>query len=169
MADEKRYWLFKSEPEVFGIDDLILAENQATAWDGVRNYQARNFLRDDVQVGDEVLFYHSRNAPIGVAGVALVTRAAFADPLQFDESSKYHDEKATPEEPRWYAVEITFQQKFEEVVTLKELKAHPDLTEMLVTKRGQRLSIQPVQPEEFRIVVELGRAKDLEDDPLDLI
>jgi predicted RNA-binding protein with PUA-like domain len=153
VARRKRYWLFKSEPEVFGIADLAAAPGARTFWEGVRNYQARNLLRDDVGVGDGVLFYHSRNEPIGVAGEARVVTAASPDPTQFDAQSKYHDEGASKDDPRWLGVEIEFVRAFDRVVPLSALKANPKLAAMMVTQRGARLSIQPVTPDEWRAVM----------------
>lgn len=152
---EPRCWLFKSEPDVYGID--ALAEDGTTYWDGVRNYQARNLLRDEMQVGDKVLYYHSRIKPMGVVGIAEITRAGYPDPTQFEADSHYFDAKATPEAPRWYVVDVTFVEKFPRVVTLAEMKADPALEGMMVTRRGARLSVQPVSPEHFAHVVALSR------------
>lgn len=153
----KRHWLMKSEPSVFSIDDL--AKVGTTSWDGVRNYQARNLLRDDVKAGDEVLFYHSSAEPSGVAGIAKVARAAYPDPTQFDKKSEYHDPGSTRDDPRWLTVDVTFVRKLPRVVTLSELKANPALAEMVVTKKGSRLSVQPVTPQEFAAVVAMGTEK----------
>jgi predicted RNA-binding protein with PUA-like domain len=150
----KRCWLMKSEPSVFSIDDLERAG--PTAWEGVRNYQARNLLRDDVKVGDDVLFYHSSAEPAGVAGIAKVVRAAYPDPSQFDRKSEYHDPKATRDAPRWFVVDVKFVRKFANVVPLAALKANPALAEMLVTKQGSRLSVQPVTAREFAAVVAMA-------------
>jgi len=153
----KRYWLMKTEPEVFSIDDLEAGGREE--WDGVRNYQARNYMRNEMKVGDEVLFYHSRCDPPGVAGIAGVCAAARPDLTQFDPKSPYHDPKATRAEPRWFMVAVEFIEKFPVVVSLAEMKDDPALEGMLVTKRGQRLSIQPVEPAHFRRVRQLGRKK----------
>jgi len=147
----KRRWLMKSEPSVFSIDDL--ARVKRTSWDSVRNYQARNLLRDDVKVGDEVLFYHSSADPAGVAGVARIARAAYPDPSQFDKKSEYFDPKAARDAPPWVVVDVEFVRKLPRVVTLAELKANPALAEMVVTKRGSRLSVQPVTAAEFAAVL----------------
>ncbi|HMV68467.1 MAG TPA: EVE domain-containing protein [Myxococcota bacterium] len=152
-----RCWLMKSEPSVYAIDDL--RRDGATGWEGVRNYQARNMLRDDTSVGDLVLFYHSSADRIGVAGVAEIVRAGYPDPTQFDPTHTYHDPAATPDKPRWYRVDIGFVERFADVVTLDELKADPALDGMLVLKRGMRLSVQPVEPAHFERVRALGRAK----------
>lgn len=151
----KRYWLMKSEPDVYSIDDL--ARKGVDAWEGVRNYQARNFMRDDMKVGDEVLFYHSNASPPGVVGIARVARTAYPDPTAFDPKSPYHDPKSDPERPRWVMVDVGFVEKFPAVVPLSVLQETPGLEHMLVTKKGMRLSVQPVTPEEWDIVVRLGR------------
>lgn len=150
----KRCWLMKSEPSVFSIDDL--ERSGPTPWEGVRNYQARNLLRDEVKAGDDVLFYHSSAEPPGVAGIAKVVRSAYPDPSQFDRKSEYHDPKATREAPRWFVVDVKFVRKFANVVPLAALKADPALAEMLVTKKGSRLSVQPVTASEFAAVVALA-------------
>jgi predicted RNA-binding protein with PUA-like domain len=151
----KRHWLMKSEPSVFSIDDL--AKKGVTAWDGVRNYQARNLIRDEMGVGDEVLFYHSSAEPAGVAGIAKIAAAAYPDPSQFDRRSEYHDPAATKDAPRWFVVDVRFVRKFPRVVALAELKANPALAKMVVTQRGSRLSVQPVTPEEFAAVLAMAK------------
>ncbi|MDJ0974207.1 MAG: EVE domain-containing protein [Planctomycetota bacterium] len=156
MARAKRYWLFKSEPDVYSIDDL--KRDGSTYWEGVRNYQARNLLRDDIKKGDEVLFYHSRIKPMGVAGIAKVTRGGYADPSQFDKKHKYFDPKANEDNVRWYVVDLSFVSKFDEVVTLEDLKAEAKLADMMVVQRGARLSIQPVTAAEFKVVKKMGTA-----------
>lgn len=152
----KRFWLMKSEPDAYSIDDL--ERDGRTTWDGVRNYQARNHLRD-AKRGDTVLFYHSSTKPPGVAGVARVTREAFPDPTATDAKSEYFDPKSSADDPRWFTVEVEFVERFEDLVTLDELKADPRFEGMLVTRRGQRLSVQPVEPEHARAVIALGRRK----------
>lgn len=154
MVRAKRYWLMKSEPDTYSIDDL--ERDGVTPWEGVRNYQARNLLRDEVQVGDEVLFYHSNAKPPGVAGLGRVIRAAYPDPSAFDSSSEYHDPRSSSESPTWIAVDVRFVRKLERLVTLDELKANPELEGMLVTRRGQRLSVQPLSAEHFRTVVAMA-------------
>jgi predicted RNA-binding protein with PUA-like domain len=151
-----RAWLFKSEPDVFSIDDLAAAPGQTTCWEGVRNYQARNLLRDDIAVGDLVLYYHSRVEPIGVAGVARVVRAGYPDPFQFEPGHRYEDPKATPETPRWYAVDVQFVERFPAVLPLATLKATPACQDMMVVQRGARLSIQPVTMGELAAVRRLA-------------
>ena len=153
----KQYWLMKSEPGTYSIDDL--ARDGKTCWEGVRNYQARNFMRDRMAVGDEVLFYHSSTEPVGVAGVARLCRGAYPDYTAQDSKSRYHDPKATKAEPIWYMVDVAFVEKFTEVVSLAELKAAKELDGMLARRRGQRLSVQPVEAAHFRIVRRLGRKK----------
>src|SRR5437016_3018304 len=142
-----KYWLMKSEPDVFSIDDLKSAK--ASLWDCVRNYQARNFMVNDMSVGDEILFYHSNAEPPGIAGRAKVMGAAEPDPTQFDKKSEYYDPKATREKPRWFGVRVSFVEKFHRVVPLAELHAEKTLKNMQVLKRGQRLSIQPVTAQEY--------------------
>ncbi len=138
-----RCWLMKSEPEEVSIDDLASAPGQTVAWFGVRNYQARNFMRDQMSLGDPVFFYHSSCPQPGIAGLAEVTRLAYPDQTQFDRSSPYFDPKASLEHPRWFNVEVTFRQKTR-LVTLAELRADPLLEGMLLLARGSRLSITPV-------------------------
>lgn len=151
-----RYWLFKSDPATFGLEDLERSPGRTTCWDGVRNYQARNFLRDDVQVGDGVLFYHSQSRPPAVVGTAEVVRAAYPDPTQFDRRDPGHDPKSPPGEPRWYAVDIRLRQRLPRPVGLPELRRTPGLEEMVLLRKGSRLSIQPVSAGEWRIVLRLG-------------
>ena len=152
----KRYWLMKCEPEAYSIDDL--ARDGSTCWEGVRNFQARNYLRDDFQVGDGVLFYASNSVPSGVAGLAEVSRAAYPDSFAFDKEHDYFDPKSDPENPTWYMVDVKFVEKFPEIIPLEALKETPGLEEMMVIRKGMRLSIQPVAKPEFEIVKKLGRA-----------
>ena len=149
-----RNWLMKSEPEVYSIDDL--RRDGRTSWEGVRNYQARNFMRDDARPGDNVLFYHSNADPPGVAGLATVTRGGYPDPSARDPGSDYFDPKASDQDPRWYMIDVAFGEKFPAVVPLDTLRQTPGLEKMLVINKS-RLSVQPVTDEEFRIVVGLGR------------
>lgn len=151
-----RYWLMKTEPDVFSIDDL--ARDGVTPWEGVRSYQARNLLRDQVHVGDAVLFYHSSTEPPGVAGLAEVVRESYPDRTQFDPASPYFDPKSTQDNPRWFVVDVRFVERFPAVVPLAVLHTTPGLENMVVLKRGMRLSVQPVTEDEWRIVVALGRA-----------
>ena len=152
----KRYWLMKSEPDVFSIDHL--ARDSVTPWEGVRNYQARNLLRDEIHVGDGVLFYHSSTQPPGVAGLAEVVHESYPDRTAFDPASPYFDPKSTPDAPRWFVVDVQFVERFPAVVPLAVLQKTPGLEDMRVTKKGMRLSVQPVTAEEWDIVVALGRA-----------
>lgn len=157
VAEGARRWLIKSEPEVYGIADL--ERDAHTAWEGVRNYQARNFMRDGMRAGDLVLFYHSNAEPSGVAGVARVHGPALPDPTQFDSASEYFDATSSPREPRWMMVPFAFVERFAEVVPLEVLKADASLAEMLVTQKGQRLSVQPVGGEHFARVLALAGAQ----------
>ncbi len=146
------YWLFKTEPDTFGIQDLKGRPGQTEPWDGVRNYQARNFLRDDVAEGDNVFIYHSSCKQVGIAGVAEVSRAAYPDPSQFNPESPYYDPKSTPESPRWFCVDVTFKEAFAKTLLLKEIKSMPDIDEIGVVKKGHRLSVMPVTPAEWDIL-----------------
>lgn len=148
-------WLMKSEPDVYSIDDL--ARDGTTGWEGVRNFQARNYLRA-AAVGDLVLFYHSNAEPSGVAGVAKITRTAYPDPTQFDPASDYHDATSPPDDPRWSTVEIGFVERFAQVLPLADLKADPQLEGLEVTRRGSRLSVHPVSDAHFARLVARGRA-----------
>lgn len=150
-----RYWLMKVEPSAYTIDDL--ARDGRTGWEGVRNYQARNFLRDEIRVGDGVLFYASNASPSGVAGIAEVVTAGYPDPLQYRKGHDYYDAKATAAQPIWYSVDIKFVERFPAVVPLADLKANPKLKTMMVIKRGVRLSVQPVTAGEFDEVRRMGR------------
>jgi predicted RNA-binding protein with PUA-like domain len=155
MAKTKQYWLFKCEPEAYSIDDL--ERDGSTGWEGVRNYQARNLLRDEIRPGDEVLFYASNADPSGVSGLARVTRAGFPDPLQFEKGDEYFDPGSDPAAPRWFSVEIGFVARFPRIIPLAELKTTPGLEQMQLLRKGNRLSVQPVTREEFEIVKKLGR------------
>jgi predicted RNA-binding protein with PUA-like domain len=151
-----RYWLLKSEPDVFSFEDLWRAQGRRTLWDGVRNYQARNLLRDELARGDGVLFYHSNAEPPGVAGVARVVRAGYPDPTQLDPDDAHHDPESTPEAPRWYAVDVQAVRALPRFVSLAELRAEPRLGGMELLRWGSRLSVQPVTPAHWRVVLELG-------------
>lgn len=144
------YWLFKTEPDAFSIDDLANRENQTEPWDGVRNYQARNFLRDDVALGDRVFIYHSSCKHVGIAGVAEVVKAGYPDATQFDPESNYYDPKSKPESPRWFRVDVKFVEKFHKVLPLAEIKAMPAIVELPLVKKGGRLSIMPVSENEWQ-------------------
>lgn len=155
MKAPARWWLMKSEPDVYSIDDL--ARDGRTAWTGVRNFQARNFMRDAMRVGDGVLFYHSNAEPSGVAGVGRVASAPYADPTQFDRKSGIFEPRATREKPVWVLVDVAFAEKLPRLVSLAELRAHPELAGLLVLRRGSRLSIQPVEPAHAARILQLGR------------
>ena len=146
----------KSEPDVYSVDDL--KRDGSEIWEGVRNYQARNFMRE-MAVGDLALFYHSNAKPPGVAGVSKISKTAYPDPTQFDRKSKYYDPKSKQEDPRWSLVEVSFVEAFAELVTLEALKADKKLEGMLVTKRGIRLSVQPVDKVHFARVLKMAGAK----------
>lgn len=152
-----RFWVMKSEPDVFSIDDL--KREKKTGWDSVRNYQARNSMRDDMQVGDLVLYYHSNAEPSGVAGVAKIVGPAVADPTQFDAKSEYYDEGSTKDAPRWLMVTVGFVEKFASVVPLEALKAEKALAGMPLLQKGQRLSVMPVSKEHFGKVLAMASAK----------
>jgi predicted RNA-binding protein with PUA-like domain len=147
-----QYWLMKSEPDEVSIDDALAAPNHTVAWVGVRNYQARNFMRDGMRIGDGILFYHSSCAQPGIAGLAEVASSPYPDDTQFDPRSKYFDPKATRENPRWMLVDVKALKKTR-LMTLAELRAHPDLADMQVLRRGNRLSITPVTPHEWRCII----------------
>ncbi|MBH0072295.1 EVE domain-containing protein [Pseudoalteromonas sp. NZS127] len=149
------YWLFKTEPDAFSIDDLKNAQNNTTIWEGVRNYQARNFMRDEVKVGDLVMIYHSSCKLVGVVGIAVVTKAAYPDPTQFDLSSDYYDAKATSDNPRWVVVEVTYQSHLNSLVSLKEIKANPRITDIAL-KKGGRLSIMPVTQNDWQVITRMA-------------
>ena len=146
-----RYWLMKSEPGECSVDDALAAPNATVPWVGVRNYQARNFMRDGMQVGDGVLFYHSSCAEPGIVGLARVASTAYPDPTQFDPASPNFDAKANPEEPRWLLVDVQVLRKTRNL-TLPELRAQPALAELLLLRRGNRLSITPVEPQHWRVI-----------------
>lgn len=150
------YWLIKSEPDDFGLADLKRKGKEP--WTGVRNYQARNYMRDQMQVGDEVLFYHSNISPTGVVGLARVASKPYSDPTQFDQKSDYFDPKSSPDNPRWQLVDMEFVEELPRMVTLDEMRADPELDGLLVIKRGMRLSIQPVTEVHFKRIVAKARA-----------
>jgi predicted RNA-binding protein with PUA-like domain len=149
----------KSEPDEFGIDDLIVAENQTTRWEGVRNYQARNFMRDDMKPGDGVLFYHSNANPLAIVGTMNVSSDSYPDPSQFDPKSDYFDTKSSEDNPRWFLVDVTFTQKFNKPVLRETLQHSHGLEEMMLLQRGSRLSINPVTEDEWTIIHKLAEAQ----------
>lgn len=147
----KQYWLFKAEPDVYGIDHLAAAPNKTGRWDGIRNYQARNFLRDQIKLGDEVFIYHSSCKNVGIVGIAKVVKTAYPDPTQFDPESDYYDPKSPPENPRWISVDIQLTQVFPRLISLAEIKAQPALENMVLIRQG-RLSTQPVTSDEWKYI-----------------
>jgi predicted RNA-binding protein with PUA-like domain len=151
-----RYWLFKTEPESFSIQDLAAAPKRATCWDGVRNYQARNFLRDDMRLGDRVLFYHSSADPPAVVGTAKVVREAYPDHTAWDPKDDHHDPKSTPANPIWMMVDIQLEEIFPRPLPLDELRSVRELADMELLRRGSRLSVQPVREAEFEAVLKLA-------------
>ncbi|GMV22779.1 MAG: hypothetical protein AMXMBFR57_27280 [Acidimicrobiia bacterium] len=153
----KRYWLMKCEPDAYTIEDL--ERDGTTSWEGVRNYQARNFMRDQMQVGDPVLFYASNADPSGVTGLARISRAGYPDHLAWKKGHTYFDAASTPDKPVWFMVDIEFVENFGRTVSLETLKATPGLEDMKVVQKGSRLSVQPVTKAEYDIVVKLGRAR----------
>ena len=155
MAKAKKYWLLKCEPEAYTIQDL--ERDGTTTWEGVRNFQARNYMRDDMKPGDGVLFYASNAEPSGVAGLAEIARGGYPDPYAFQEGHKYFDPKSDPDNPTWMMVDVRFVETFPDIVPLAVLKETPGLEKMMVTQKGSRLSVQPVTKKEFDIVVKLGR------------
>ncbi len=151
----RKYWLFKSEPSVYSIDDL--RKEKVAYWDGVRNYQARNFLRDEIKPGDLVLFYHSNAKPTGVAGIAKVVKAGYPDFTAFDPNSDHFDPKSKEESPTWFMVDVKFVEKFNMPVTLEKIKSNPRLSSMKLVQRGNRLSVMPVTKEEFDEIVRMSK------------
>jgi predicted RNA-binding protein with PUA-like domain len=146
------YWLMKSEPEECSVDDALAAKNSTVPWVGVRNYQARNFMRDGMKVGDGVLFYHSSCAEPGIVGIARVASTAYPDPTQFDPKSPYYDPKSKREEPRWLLVDVQVVKKIPNI-TLPELRARPELEDLIILRKGNRLSITPVEPRHWKVIV----------------
>ncbi len=149
-----RYWLMKTEPSEFSLADLKQAPNGTAPWDGVRNYQARNHMRDGMRLGDRVLFYHSSTDPTAVVGTARIVREAYPDESAWNKKSPYHDPRSTPEHPVWLRVDVQFESELPHPVSLAELRKVPALKDMMVIRKGMRLSIQPVTPEEFEAVLQ---------------
>jgi predicted RNA-binding protein with PUA-like domain len=150
------YWLMKSELHDCSIDDINIRAERPLPWQGIRNYQARNFLRDQVHAGDNVFFYHSSCKEPGIVGIVKVVSDASADISAFDNTSPYFDAKSSPESPRWYSVDLLFSRKFAKLISLKQLKADPALTEMVLVAKGARLSVQPVTAQEWQHIIELA-------------
>jgi len=150
----KNYWLFKAEPHIYGIDHLAAAPNKTGRWDGIRNYQARNFLRDQVALNDEIFIYHSSCKNVGIVGTAKVVKTAYPDPTQFNPESDYYDPKSTQENPRWVSVDIKLIKVFPRLISLAEIKAQPQLENMVLVKQS-RLSTQPVTADEWKLINDL--------------
>ena len=155
MTARRRYWLMKSEPDTFSIDDLQRVGTEP--WNGVRNYQARNYMCDGMKVGDGVLFYHSNTAVPGIAGLATIASEAYPDPTQFDAKSDYYDGKSSREDPRWLLVDVAFERKFERVIPLDEIKARADDLgeDFALTRRGNRLSVLPVTAAQWKLLLSM--------------
>ena len=152
----RRYWLMKSEPDVFSIGDLRQSKGQTSYWDGVRNYQARNFLRDEIAVGDGVLFYHSSAEPPGIAGEAVVVRTGYPDPTAFDPKDHHYDPKSDRARPTWYVVDVKYVRACRSLIALSRLRTVPALKSMLLLKRGMRLSVQPVSANHWRAIMAMS-------------
>ncbi|MDZ7734874.1 MAG: EVE domain-containing protein [Gammaproteobacteria bacterium] len=150
------YWLMKSEPSTFSIDDLKSRPGKTEPWDGVRNYQARNFMRDEMRKGDLAFFYHSNCAEPGIAGIMTIASATYPDPTQFDPEDDHYDPKSDPGNPRWYLVDVRYKRKFKRTVTLQELKQHRTLAGMKLLQKGNRLSIMPVTKRQWEYIERLG-------------
>ena len=150
------FWLIKSEPSDFSIDDLVKSKNQTTYWDGVRNYQARNFIRDEMKIGAKVLFYHSNTEPNAIVGDCEVVKEAYPDHTQFDPKHNHYDPKADKKNPTWFMVDIKLVKKFKRLVTLEEIKANPKLAKMRLVQRGNRLSVMPVTLDEFAEILKMS-------------
>lgn len=148
-----QYWLMKSEPDAFGIEDLANLPKKISPWDGVRNYQARNMLRDDMKVGDLAFFYHSNCQPPGIVGIVKVVKSGYPDHTAFDPESKYFDPKSQPDNPRWFMVDVQLVEKFAHMITLDELRANPLLKDMVLLRKGNRLSITPVTQTQWRAIL----------------
>lgn len=148
-----QYWLLKSEPGTFSIDDLAKCKNQIEPWNGVRNYQVRNMMRDEMKVGDLAFFYHSSCKVPGIVGIVKVVKEGYPDDTAFDVSSDYYDANSSPENPRWYMVDVKLVQKFKKIITLDALRANPKLDSLLILRQGNRLSITPVAKEAWEIIV----------------
>lgn len=146
------YWLMKSEPNCFSIDDLINEPNSTAHWDGIRNYQARNFMRDSMQVHDKVFFYHSSCKQPGIVGIAEVVSEAYPDHTAWDPNSEHPDSKSTPDKPIWYMVDVKFEKKLDEIISLEELRTYPELANFRLLQRGNRLSIFPVEQHDWSFI-----------------
>ena len=159
MPPRHRYWLVKSEPDDYSFEDLLREPDRTTPWTGVRNYQARNFMRDEMRVGDKVLFYHSSTKPPGIVGLAEVASQAYPDPTQFEPDSPYFDAKATPDAPRWFLVDLRALEALPRPVALDEIKRDPALANCRLVQRGNRLSVIPLSADEYARVLELAKTR----------
>lgn len=151
-----QYWLIKSEPETFGIDHLAKLPKQTDCWEGVRNYQARNMMRDDMRIGDLAFFYHSNCKPPGIVGIAKIVKESYPDHTQFDPDSKYYDPKADSDNPRWFMVDVKLEKKFKHMITLDALKHEPRLKDFALTRKGNRLSVMPVSKHNWDIILSMN-------------
>jgi predicted RNA-binding protein with PUA-like domain len=155
-ASDRRYWLLKTEPTTFSFDDLWNAPKRTTKWDGVRNFQARNMLRDQMKEGDQVFIYHSSADPTGIVGIAEVAKSGYPDPTAFDEKDSHYDPKSKKESPSWYVVDVKAVKKFPEIITLEKLRTVRGLDNMVLLRKGSRLSVQPVSEDEWSIITHLA-------------
>ena len=160
MPRATKYWLMKTEPSAYSIHDLAKEPKKTTFWDGVRNYQARNFMRDEMKLGDKVLVYHSNADPPGVAGVATISRESYPDHTAFDANDKHFDPKSKKDDPRWFMVDITLEKVFSEVIGLPELRTMAVLKDMELLRKGSRLSVQPVRKKEFDAITKRAASKE---------
>ncbi len=154
----KKYWLFKSEPSCFSIDDLQKMPKQTEHWDGVRNYQARNLLRDEIKTGDQLFFHHSSAKPTGIVGICEIVKSGYPDFTAMDPNSDHFDPKMSDDNLIWYMVDVKLKKKFNETLPLKTIKKTPGLEEMMLCQRGARLSVQPVKPAEWRIIMKMAQS-----------
>lgn len=159
MEKTQKYWLVKTEPESFSIQDLAKSPRQTTCWSGVRNYQARNFMRDEMQLGDSVLVYHSSTAIPAIAGTAQIARESYPDPTAWDKNDDHYDPASSAENPRWFMVDIRLEQIFKEPLPLEKLRSIPALQDMELLRKGSRLSVQPVRKAEFETILKLSKVK----------
>ena len=149
------YWLFKSEPAEFSIDDLAQRPEQTEPWDGVRNYQARNMMRDQMKCGDQAFFYHSNTEPPGIVGIVEIVREAYPDPTAFDSKDKHYDPKSKPDQPRWMMVDVKLVRKLSRLISLAELREQPELVDMPLVRRGNRLSVMPVESNQWQHILSM--------------
>ena len=156
MAPARKYWLLKTEPSSYSIDDLQQEPDQTTFWDGVRNYQARNFMRDEMSIGDLAIFYHSNAKPAAAVGIVRIVAEAYPDPTSWDPRNKHFDEKSTPQNPRWFMVDVKFVARFPQPIPLETLREVKALQDMELLRKGSRLSVQPVRKKEFDAITRLA-------------